>query len=96
MLKDTIIPLIDKYFRTCPVNKAYLFGSVARGEESKDSDIDVLVELDRTKPIGLEFIEMQITLQKLLHRKVDLVTNKALSKYIKPYIDKEKVLIYEK
>ena len=54
------------------------------------------MELDYSHPIGLEFIGMQLDLEELLHRKVDLLTDKAISKYIKPYIEKDKVLIYEK
>ncbi|MFV8328160.1 nucleotidyltransferase family protein [Flavobacterium sp. ZS1P14] len=88
------INLIKDFFSRQPVLKAYLFGSYSRGEENENSDLDVLVELDYTKPIGLEFIQMQIDLQKLLSKKVDLVSARGLSKYIKPILDKEKKLIY--
>lgn len=74
--------------------KAYLFGSLGRGEGKKNSDVDLLVELDYSKPIGLEFIQMQLDLQELLGQKVDLVSARGLSKYIKPIIDGEKKLIY--
>ncbi len=74
--------------------KAYLFGSYGRGEASEGSDIDLLVELDYTQPIGLEFIQMQLDLQQLLAKKVDLVSARGLSKYIRPIIEKEKKLIY--
>lgn len=87
---------IGNYFKDKPVLKAYLFGSFARSETDNNSDIDILVELDYTKPIGLEFVKMQLDLQILFNRKVDLITEKALSKYIKPNIDKDKVLVYEK
>jgi predicted nucleotidyltransferase len=85
---------IREYFKDKPVLKAYLFGSFARGEANQGSDIDILVELDYSKPIGLEFVQMQLDLQDLLNRKVDLISEKAVSKYIKPYIDKDKVMIY--
>jgi hypothetical protein len=88
------INTIKEYFSKQPVLKAYLFGSYVRGEETENSDIDVLVELDYTQPIGLEFIQMQIDLQKLLSKKVDLVSARGLSKYIKPILDNEKELIY--
>jgi len=87
---------IKKYFEDKPVLKAYLFGSQVRNDTTSDSDIDILVELDYSKSIGLKFIEMQLDLQKLLLHKVDLLSEKAVSKYIRPYIDKEKQLIYEK
>ncbi|TRX07374.1 nucleotidyltransferase family protein [Flavobacterium gawalongense] len=88
------INLIKDFFSRQPVLKAYLFGSYSRGEENENSDVDLLVELDYTQPIGLEFIQMQIYLQKLLSKKVDLVSARGLSKYIKPILDKEKKLIY--
>jgi len=61
-----------------------------------DSDIDLLVELDHTSPIGMRFFAYQLELEKLLNIKVDLVSNDGLSKYVKPIIDKEKILIYER
>lgn len=85
---------IRNYFKDKPVLKAYLFGSFSRGEANQSSDIDILVELDYSKPIGLEFVQMQLDLQDLLNRKVDLISEKAVSKYVKPYIDKDKVMIY--
>lgn len=85
---------IQSYFRNQPVLKAYLFGSYGRGEGTEKSDIDLLVELDYSEPIGLEFIQMQLDLQKLLSHKVDLVSARGLSKYVKPIIDSEKKLIY--
>ena len=93
-LSNNQINTIREYFSKQPVLKAYLFGSYVRGEETENSDIDVLVELDYTQPIGLEFIQMQIDLQKLLSKKVDLVSARGLSKYIKPILDNEKELIY--
>jgi hypothetical protein len=79
-----------------PVKRAYLFGSLARNEDDNLSDIDILVELDYSQPIGLGFIRMKLELEELLKRKVDLLTSNSVSKYIKPFIDSEKILIYEK
>ena len=88
------LDIIKIFFSKQPVLKAYLFGSYSKDLESKDSDIDLLVELDYSQPIGLEFIQMQLDLQKLLSKKVDLVSARGLSKYIKPILDNEKKLIY--
>lgn len=85
---------ISDYFRTSPVLKAYLFGSYVRGEADSQSDIDILVDLDYSQKIGLQFIQMKIDLEKLLNTKVDLVSSNGLSKHIKPLIDNEKKLIY--
>lgn len=85
---------ISTYFKTQPVLRAYLFGSYVRNEATKDSDIDILVDLDYSQPIGLEFIQMKMDLQELLSKQVDLVSSRGLSKYIKPYVESEKVMIY--
>ncbi|GEL10021.1 hypothetical protein SAMN05192550_0959 [Flavobacterium glycines] len=93
-LTNSQINIIKDFFSKQPVLKAYLFGSYGRGNENKDSDIDLLVELDYSQPIGLEFIQMKLDLQNLLSKKVDLVSARGLSKYIQPILDKEKKLIY--
>lgn len=62
-----------------------IFGSVARGEQTKNSDIDILVEFDA--PIGFfDFIKLENELGKLLGRKVDLISKKALKPAIKDII----------
>lgn len=95
-LDESKIASIKAYLKTRPVLKAYLFGSYARGEADLQSDIDILVGLDYTKKIDLEFIQMQIDLEKILDKKVDLVSSNGLSKYVKPLVDLEKELIYAK
>ncbi|MCL6461862.1 hypothetical protein SAMN05444372_101186 [Flavobacterium micromati] len=93
-LNNNQIRILKDFFSKQPVLKAYVFGSFSRGGENENSDIDLLVELDYTKPIGLEFIQMQLDLEILLSKKVDLVSARGLSKYIQPILDKEKKLIY--
>jgi len=93
-LDERKIQIISDYFRARPVLKAYLFGSFVRGDFDSQSDIDILVDLDYTQKIGLQFIQMKIDLEKLLNTKVDLVSSNGISKYIKPLVDKEKQLIY--
>jgi len=87
---------INNFFKTKPVLRAYLFGSESRNESNNGSDVDILVELDYSKPIGLEFVKMKYELEELIHKKVDLLSSRGMSKYIQPYIDKDKILIYEK
>lgn len=84
------------FFTNHPVKKAYLFGSHARSEARTDSDVDILVELDYSHPIGLTFVQMVIDLETLLRTKVDLVTTDALSEHIRPFVDQDKQLIYER
>lgn len=54
------------------VTQIALFGSFAKGEQSKSSDVDLLVRLDR--PLGLEFVDLAYYLEDVLGRKVDLAT----------------------
>ncbi|MBE2217262.1 MAG: nucleotidyltransferase domain-containing protein [Ignavibacteria bacterium] len=95
-MSEETINKIRKYFADKPVIKAYLFGSYARNEQDENSDVDILVELDYVKKVGMEYIRMQFELEELLNTKVDLVSAGGLSKYIKPQIDDEKILIYER
>ncbi len=95
-LSNNDIKILKDYFSGQPVNKAYLFGSFSRNEADGDSDVDILVELDYSKHIGLGFVTMQSELQQKLHKKIDLISSKAISKFIKPFIDKDKILIYER
>lgn len=87
---------IRAYFQDKPVLKAYLFGSYARGEADRKSDVDILVELDYTQRIGMAFFAWHMELEELLKKKVDVVSANGLSPYIKPYIETEKVVIYER
>jgi predicted nucleotidyltransferase len=90
------IKQLREYFTGRPVKKAYLFGSYSRKEADKDSDVDILVELDHSQHIGMLFFTFQEELENILHKKVDLVSEEGLSAYIKPIIEKDKVLIYER
>ncbi|MBL1215309.1 MAG: nucleotidyltransferase [Ignavibacteriae bacterium] len=95
-MDNNLIQKIRQFFESKPVLRAYLFGSEARNESAESSDIDILVELDYSAPIGLEFLKMKIDLEDLLQKKVDLLSIPGVSKYIKPFIDQDKILIYEK
>jgi len=88
--------ILQQYFSGKPVKRAYLFGSSARNEASSNSDIDILVELDHSTPIGMKFFLYHQELEDLLKVKVDLVSSEGLSKHVKPFIDKDKILIYER
>jgi hypothetical protein len=90
------IQQIKSYFSNKPVQKAFVFGSYSRNEASADSDLDLLVELDYSQHIGLGFVEMKLELEEKLHKKIDLVSINAVLKYILPFINKDKKLIYER
>jgi len=70
-----------------------VFGSVARGEETDESDIDMLVDFH--EPIGLfKLVALESYLTKKLGQKVEIATRKSLSPYIKDSILKEEQIIY--
>ena len=87
---------IAEYFKTQPVLKAWLFGSFARGEETHLSDVDIIVLLDHSQPIGLKFFGMWSDLEKLLDRKVDLVEEGELLPFAEKSAKNDKRLIYER
>ena len=87
---------IAEYFKTQPVLKAWLFGSFARGEETPDSDVDILVVLDYSQPVGLKFFGMYEDLKELLGRPVDLVVDRSLAPFARESVDRDKMLIYER
>ena len=72
ILKEQKTFLAKTYF----VNKIGIFGSYARNEETRESDIDLLVEFSR--PVGFEFLDLKDYLEKVLNKPVDLVTVNAL------------------
>lgn len=86
---------IQEYLRNQPVNKAFLFGSHSRNEANENSDVDILIEFENNVDL-FQFISIKLQLEKLLNQKIDLVSANGISPRIKPYIDKEKILIYEK
>jgi len=95
-ISEEHIVQLKKYFAQQPVLKAYIFGSYAKETENETSDIDILVDLDYKNGIGLEFVQMQIDLQQMFSKNIDLVSQNGLSKHIAPYINKDKQLIYAK
>ncbi len=96
MSTKAMIQLIADYFKTQPVLKAWLFGSFSRGEETSDSDIDILVVLDESQHVGMKFFGMYEDLKALLGRNVDLVTDRSLASFARESVDRDKILIYER
>lgn len=97
MLHPKLIEKIRKYFADKPISKVYLFGSYARGEERRGSDVDLLVEMIEPNDISLfDWIEMEENLRSIVRKKIDMVNALGISKYIKPFVEKDKILIYER
>ena len=88
---------IADYFRTQPVLKAWLFGSYARGEETPQSDVDILFIPDRSQHFSLFTMGgMYEDLKELLGKEVDLITDGGLMPFARESADRDKILIYER
>ncbi|MBR0269001.1 MAG: nucleotidyltransferase domain-containing protein [Prevotella sp.] len=98
MSSQMIQQTIADYFKTQPVLKAWLFGSFARGEETPQSDVDILFVPDRSgKPFTLFTMGgMYMDLKELLGREVDLVEEGSLRPYAAETANRDKKLIYER
>jgi predicted nucleotidyltransferase len=96
LTKEQIQKTISEYFAGKPVKKAWLFGSYARGEADENSDVDVLIDIDYDAKVGLKYFSWHRELGSLLNKKVDVVSAGWENEYIKPFIDKEKRIIYER
>jgi uncharacterized protein len=94
--KEQIEKAIKDYFTEKPVKRVWLFGSYARGEANEESDLDVLVDIEDNKKVGLRYLVWHEEIESLVNKKVQVVSNAAVSKYIRPFIDADKVLVYEK
>lgn len=68
----------NSLFSTYPIQSMAIFGSFARNEETKDSDLDVVVEFNGK--IGIRFIDLANDLEKLMDMKVDLVSKNGIKK----------------
>lgn len=95
-LSPSEMAIIRDYFQDKPVLRVFLFGSFSREDAIENSDIDILVELDYSKHIGLDFVNMKLDLEDMLHKNVDLVSSNSISKHMLPFIDSDKKLIYER
>lgn len=90
-IKQKAIPILEQH----GVAYAGVFGSVARGDDNPQSDVDILVRLGR--PMGMvEYMDLIHSLEEILQKKVDLVTDQSLNKRVRPYVTPDLTTIYEK
>lgn len=89
-IRHITIPIFQEF----GITYAGIFGSFARGEETNQSDLDFIVKLG--KPMGMfKYMEFIEGLESSLKRKVDVVTENSINKFIKPYIISDIKTIYE-
>ena len=90
-IRKKIIPVLEKY----GVTKASLFGSFARGEEKRNSDIDLLVEMPLDASL-FTIVALKRDLEKKVRRIVDILTYNSVHRFIKKYVNKYAIKIYDK
>lgn len=94
---SNLLPKIREFLTNSPVTSAWLFGSCSRGEETPESDIDILVKYDEEAHVTLFTIGgMIMDLSEILNRRVDLVDTRGLRPFAKESVEHDKILIYER
>lgn len=74
-------------YKEYAVKEIGLFGSYSDNSNTEESDIDILIELE--KPIGWKFFTLELFLENVFNKKIDLVTKSALKEQIKDQILKQ-------
>lgn len=87
-IKERILPILKRY----DVKRAGIFGSVARGEDTEVSDIDILVEIEKRMSL-LDFAGLKLELEEALGRQVDLGEYSTIKPIIKERILSEEISI---
>ena len=97
MMSPKIINSLREFFATEPVEKAWIFGSYARGEDTPESDVDILVRYTKDTCLGLFGIaELIEKLENLLGKRVDLVEEDTLYPRVAKMVNSEKIQVYER
>lgn len=93
LLRETVLDILrihkEEIQKEFPVRQMALFGSLARQEQTGESDVDILVDVDPS--IGLKFMTLADRLQEILHCKVDLVSRRGIKPSLLQVIEKESI-----
>lgn len=96
-MNKIIVNKLSKYFAGQPIEKAWIFGSYARSEEDKKSDIDIIVNFTPETIVTLfKYVHIVNDLQALTGKKVDLVEDGQLKQFAISSAENDKILIYER
>jgi predicted nucleotidyltransferase len=87
-IKEKILPILKKH----GIQKAAICGSFARGEESEDSDIDILVEVAEDLSL-FDFVGIKLEIEKIVGREVDLIEYDTIKSAIKESLLEEEIAI---
>ncbi|MDK2975400.1 MAG: uncharacterized protein PWP08_1771 [Methanofollis sp.] len=85
---EGVLPQLRERFGVARIG---IFGSIARGEDRPESDVDVLVEFAPGETTFRNFMELALYLEGLFGRRVDLVTEQGLDRYLRPGVEREVV-----
>lgn len=89
-IKRKTIPILRRH----GIVKAAVFGSYARGEQNKSSDIDILIEYaPGSKKTLFDLVDLRNELKKTLQKEIDLATERSLSRNMREIVLREKKVI---
>ena len=95
-MRDLVVQLLRPHLQDLKhrfhVSSLCIFGSVARGEEKPDSDLDVLVSFDGPSTFD-GYMDLKFFLEDLMNRKVDLLTEKGVRPKLRAVIEKDLIRI---
>lgn len=95
MPRDEVLRTLQrnqKEIRRFGVRSLRLFGSVARGDNAEDSDVDFLVDFEEA-PTFSGYMKLRIFLEDLLGNDVDLITEAGLRESVRPYVEREAIRV---
>jgi predicted nucleotidyltransferase len=96
-MTKTLINKISHYLASQPIDKAWVFGSYARTQENRKSDIDILVNFSKDSKVTLfKYIHIVNDLEALTGKKIDLVEEGQLKPFARESVEHDKILIYER
>ena len=96
-MENRLIQKLSNYFANQPIEKAWLFGSYARSEQTRKSDLDILVSFSEGSKINLfKYIHIVNDLKQITGKKIDLVEDGQLKTFAQESAENDKILIYER
>lgn len=95
MIKEKVLSLLKEHLKEIKgfkIQKISIFGSVARNQDSPQSDIDILVKFEEPTSFD-QYMDLKFFLEDLLGRRVDLVTEDAIRIELKHFIEKDLIRV---